>query len=329
MNYYSQMQYPMQYQHLGIPNFQTQDRRPSMPVIGHQVNYQRRQSLPTIPIKMDKPGPGKTKCKFTPQEDRLLERLVQEHGEGYWDDIAEQMPGRNARQCKDRWTRYLSPDLNKSEWTPEEEELLLQLVHELNFRWVHIARRFKGRTDNQIKNKWNVMKKYLEQQNGKYVRPKKKVADGRERPNIPAIPTSQAQAGSPPNMRMPMQMPPQQTMYQQQFPMFPQQNQQMMYQQPQQFMPQPQQMMPPQMQPQQMPPPQFPQPIQQQTQQTTLPPPMQQQQPASDPTSPDPMMQSPNPNDPFDNLFQTQDSGLSLFDSPFEPVANDDFFDMF
>ena len=293
----------MQYPNLQTPNFQVQDRRPSMPIISHPISgYQRRQSLPVLPIKLDKPGPGKTKCKFTPQEDRLLEKLVAEHGEGYWDDIAEQMPGRNARQCKDRWTRYLSPDLNKSEWTPEEEELLLQLVHELNFRWVHIARRFKGRTDNQIKNKWNVMKKYLDQQGGKYVRPPKKKPDGRERPNIPPIPPQQAQAGSPPQFQqqqMRMSMMPQQ-MYQQPFPMY--QTQQMPYQ-PQQFMP---------------PPPQ---------------PAMMPMQSQSDQSSPIP--QSPSspesgmPPDPFDDLFQNQEQGTSMFDSPFESIPNDDFFDMF
>ena len=103
----------------------------------------------------------RTKNKFTSDEDQRLKDLVHEYGENSWEEVAEQMPGRNVRQCKDRWTRYLSPSVNKSKWTNEEEKLLIKLVKDLNFKWVQISKHFKGRTDNQIKNKWNTLKKYV------------------------------------------------------------------------------------------------------------------------------------------------------------------------
>ena len=103
----------------------------------------------------------KAKKKFTPEEDQMLTHLVLKNSENSWEEIADQMPGRNARQCKDRWQRYLSPDVNKSEWTHEEEQLLIKLVHDLNGKWVKISKYFQGRNDNQIKNKWNVLKKRI------------------------------------------------------------------------------------------------------------------------------------------------------------------------
>lgn len=100
---------------------------------------------------------NKVNCRFSAKEDKKLTDLIHKYGENDWKLIASYMPGRNKRQCKDRWTRYLSPNVNNGPWTPEEEELLLQLVAQLNHKWTQIAKHFKGRNDSQIKNKFHIL----------------------------------------------------------------------------------------------------------------------------------------------------------------------------
>ena len=71
------------------------------------------------------------------------------------------MVGRNARQCHDRWKYYLSPKINHAPWTEEDDRNLIKAYTELNGKWVNIAKRFKGRTDTQIKNRWNTLNRIM------------------------------------------------------------------------------------------------------------------------------------------------------------------------
>ena len=103
------------------------------------------------------------KSKFTLSEDALLKSLVARYGEKSWCTISSFIPNRNERQCHDRWTYYLSPNVNKLPWTEEEEARLVSLVNTIGPHWVKIAKEFKGRTDIQIKNKWNVIKRRVKQ----------------------------------------------------------------------------------------------------------------------------------------------------------------------
>ena len=68
--------------------------------------------------------------KFDPSEDELLINLVGTHGEN-WKLISEFIPGRNPKQCRERWNLYLKPDINKSPFTEDEDRLLLEKVREL------------------------------------------------------------------------------------------------------------------------------------------------------------------------------------------------------
>ena len=99
--------------------------------------------------------------KFTKEEDVKLKKLVNNYGESAWDEIASLMEGRNPRQCHDRWCSYLSPNINNSPWTEEEDKKIIKLQSEFKGKWVQMSKRFKGRTDIQLRNRWNVLKKTL------------------------------------------------------------------------------------------------------------------------------------------------------------------------
>ncbi|XP_024977911.1 transcription factor MYB98-like [Cynara cardunculus var. scolymus] len=54
------------------------------------------------------------KGQWNSEEDRLLMQLVKQYGDSKWSRIAEKLPGRIAKQCRDRWQNHLRPDITVS-----------------------------------------------------------------------------------------------------------------------------------------------------------------------------------------------------------------------
>ncbi|OHT11835.1 hypothetical protein TRFO_18634 [Tritrichomonas foetus] len=113
-----------------------------------------------------KPHP---KAKFNEQEDTLLRHLVAKLGESNWAAVAERMPHRNMRQCKERWQNYLSPTISRDPWTPEEDSLLEQKFVELGPKWVRISMFFKNRTDANVKNRYLVLSRRKKRENNRFL----------------------------------------------------------------------------------------------------------------------------------------------------------------
>lgn len=64
--------------------------------------------------------------RFSAKEDEMLLQIVEKFGAKNWKLIGKLMPGRNSKQCRDRYTNYLAPEINHSEWNEEEDKLLYE-----------------------------------------------------------------------------------------------------------------------------------------------------------------------------------------------------------
>jgi hypothetical protein len=98
--------------------------------------------------------PQASKAKFDAAEDKLLFDAVRRLGTTNWRRIARLLPGRNARQCRERWNNYLSPELVNGEWSRAEEETLWNKYVEVGPHWVAIAKLFPGRSKNSVRNRF-------------------------------------------------------------------------------------------------------------------------------------------------------------------------------
>lgn len=95
------------------------------------------------------------KSPFTRTEDQIIIQFIMQNGPKNWAALAQQLEGRSAKQCRERWHNHLNPNINKGPWTYNEDVILAQKQKILGNRWADIARFLPGRNDTLVKNRWN------------------------------------------------------------------------------------------------------------------------------------------------------------------------------
>ncbi|KAG0168962.1 hypothetical protein DFQ28_004133 [Apophysomyces sp. BC1034] len=57
--------------------------------------------------------------RWTQEEDSLLRRAVEQNGTSNWDMVAKVVPNRSNQQCRQRWSKYLDPNITEGSGTPK------------------------------------------------------------------------------------------------------------------------------------------------------------------------------------------------------------------
>lgn len=103
-------------------------------------------------------GNGKKKTgpkAWTKDEDALLLSIVQSMRIPMkWSLVAQSLPERTGKQCRERYVNHLNPRLKVTDWSPMEDATIFHLYNTIGSHWAKMSKIIPGRTDNGIKNRY-------------------------------------------------------------------------------------------------------------------------------------------------------------------------------
>jgi hypothetical protein len=83
-----------------------------------------------------------SKKPWTEVEDEKLRALVVLNGTGNWTAISEILPERTGKQCRERWYNHLNPEINKSDFTPEEDRVIMNMQKAFGNQWAKVKNNY-------------------------------------------------------------------------------------------------------------------------------------------------------------------------------------------
>jgi len=107
-------------------------------------------------------------ARWSNDEDELLRKAVQKHGDHDFNLISEQIfhGSRTETQCRNRWQRAVQPGVKTGKWTKEEDERVKNAVNEhiknsalasdggAIINWPEVANQIPMRSVDQVRNRW-------------------------------------------------------------------------------------------------------------------------------------------------------------------------------
>lgn len=102
---------------------------------------------------------------WTKEEDQMLLNMVQSMRRPMkWSIVAQQMPDRTGKQCRERYVNHLNPRLKVADWNPVEDATIFHLYNTTGSHWAKMSKMIPGRTDNGIKNRFHNLRRQLERE---------------------------------------------------------------------------------------------------------------------------------------------------------------------
>jgi hypothetical protein len=122
-----------------------------------EVSSDSLPSRPTFPEQAFR----RKNHQWTSIEDTRLLSGIHKFGTENWNIVAQYVGNNRTRsQCSQRWQRGLDPRISKSQWSPQEEARLLQLVEAYGNRaWIRISTALGNRSDVQCRYRYHQLLK--------------------------------------------------------------------------------------------------------------------------------------------------------------------------
>ena len=75
----------------------------------------------------------------------------------YRPTITLSMDNRTGKQCRERYVNHLDPEMKKTAWTSEEDNVIRDMFPEFETKWSKYMVLLPGRSDNAIKNRYHMV----------------------------------------------------------------------------------------------------------------------------------------------------------------------------